>query len=60
MGNPRKRTQKRRREKGEKRCDRGKGDLGEQFRFTLHIHLKKKCDQGVLLKSCKNLPIYLV
>ena len=34
-----------------KRWDWGKGDLGEEFRFTLHNHPKKKCDQGVLLKS---------
>ena len=52
MSNPSKRTKKEARER-RKRWDRGKGDLGEQFRFTLYIHPKKKCDQGVLLKSCK-------
>ena len=41
MINPRKRTRKMRREKGEKEGIGAKA-LGEQFRFTLHIHPKKK------------------
>ena len=53
MGNPRKRTRKRRREKGEKRWDRGKGDLGEQFRFTLHIHPKRNVAREFYLSHVK-------
>ena len=40
MSNPRKRTQKGG-EKKEKKWDRGKRDLNEQFHFTLHIRTKR-------------------
>ena len=44
MSNPCKRKQKGGGEENGEKWDRGKGNSGEQFHFTLHIHQKQKCE----------------
>ena len=45
-------------ERKKKKWDRGKGDLGEQFHFTLHINTIRNVTSVFYWSHVKHLPIH--